>query len=231
MSKVIIALVFSGIFCLQIPQNIVTQDVTKTVIEEGLPYGDQGWLPGMNLPRKVNYDYYIQINFIFKLEEVTQYPVIFDAFLHAISIWESYLPIEADYFLDAQFPFWINEGNFVHIELKDLAEEYYDGLLGLFVNKKPFKILIDDLLEEDRLFAVCVAMHELGHFFGLPHVIGREDKVSTKRMGSIIVPGTAIKYLMFSHKNAENKYVWKPSPVEVAVAANFVRNILGSTLK
>jgi hypothetical protein len=73
---------------------------------------------------------------------------------------------------------------------------YPVGLLGIW---NPFakSVIIDaDLLENDAELAYSVALHELGHMFGLPHLV---DIYTPATSGWIIVPDgqEAKSYVMY----------------------------------
>lgn len=152
--------------------------------------------------------FYVSIEVVVHAGQMQQYPLTDAAVRNALAEWTKHLPVRLSLYTEDPTPsmYWpfgppsyLDRWNIVEILMDDLQAPPYNyptGLLGIW---DPFakQVLLDaDLLENNPELAYSVALHELGHMFGLPHLV---DMATPATSGWIIVPPgeDATSYVMY----------------------------------
>jgi hypothetical protein len=144
----------------------------------------QGILPqesaGPTVPSVDDDMFYVNIELLVFEEEIALYPETYAAFHRAIMMWSSVVPVRWVLHLESQnSPISARtKPGLIRVVFADLQGPGFDfkeGLIGYW-DADNDRVLIDaDSLESVPERAYSVALHELGHLFGVPHIIGMED--------------------------------------------------------
>jgi hypothetical protein len=200
------------------------------------PVGGKGWQPGLPLPKKEKFEYFVEIHFLVYTKEIQRYPVIYNAFLHAVSIWGQYLPISVRIQFDSEFKRnslgqLMTRPKMYRVHIGNLKEKFGapPGQLGAWFSPPLRRLYLDEVLERDKRRALSVSMHELGHAFGLSHITGEKDLNYPTVSGNLIIPEkSAVQHLMFPFELFSNKWRWRPTPLEIRLAKRYVLNVTGT---
>lgn len=161
--------------------------------------------------------YAIRINFVCFENETSKAPKTAAAFERALQTWSKSLPIECAIFkekggLFPLLPFGpdavSDERGMVRVHIVDVQKGPYsqsDKVLGYWTWTRNELFLDQDSLEADEDQAYAVALHELGHVFGLPHFANEKDTDAST--GYYVIPKTynAEKLVMFPISSSLNK--------------------------
>ncbi len=135
--------------------------------------------------------------FTLDTEEFKDHPIIQQAVYDALHMWEEAAQVKLQIIIDQ------NSTNYVHIHVVDIqtnpAFEFNRNAVGVFWVGSLW--LDDDLDKGPGLaigsYALATCLHELGHYLGLPHIVGY-DTPNIKN-GDIIVGSDleARQYIMY----------------------------------
>lgn len=186
----------------------------------------------VNAPQE---DYTVSIEFVIDQRQVNQYPVVTDAFMRAVETWAGAVPIRATVYIENPVGFiwhiethWRDRPGVIEVLLDDLQSPPYSAeeeLIGLWKPEVDRLLLDADRLEKDPALAYAVALHELGHAFGVPHIVGEDKSALT---GYIVVPipdDKAQEYVMYPFKSNDKKQDTL-SPVEIDIARWHIMHVL-----
>lgn len=183
--------------------------------------------------------FYVSMEVVFHASQAAQYPVTSAALQNALAIWATSLPVRLTVYIEDPsppmpfFPFgapsFLGRWNIVEILLDDLQSPPYNmrqGILGVWLAAERRIVLDADFLETDPAVAYSVALHELGHMFGLPHLVGWNTPAPS---GWIVLPPDkdAESYVMYPSRIA-NKSQDVLSQVEIDVAKHYLLHMLTS---
>lgn len=143
------------------------------------------------VPPKNNDEFYVSVELIVFKKEVEKYPVTWENIAQAIDKWKSLIPVR--FLVVVMDPitnpaFLASETGAIVIHLGDLQDKPYgfpEGVLGMWYSPKEELFFDADTLEGIPDKAYTVALHELGHMFGVPHVVGFFQHGTS---GSIVLP-------------------------------------------
>jgi hypothetical protein len=173
--------------------------------------------------------YLVRINFVVFQQEVAKYPNTYVAFGNALDEWVANLPIECAFFMEEPgfFPFMpfgpsmiSDQRGIVRVHFADIEAPPYNkpkGILGYWDWTNNELVLNSLVLEMDADRAYMVALHELGHVFGLSHFLNPGDMGGVT--GDYVIPDTfdARRLVMFPVSSDINKCS-KLTKLEIALA-------------
>lgn len=178
--------------------------------------------------------FYVSVEFVVHADQIEQYPLTFKALQDAICEWSIHVPIRVSVYVQEQtpevgWPFYPEPINYLSkydvinvliANLQDVPYEGSPGLVGLWDNYNDKLLLDADKLEGNPTMAYAVALHELGHMFGLPHLVGFDQDGSS---GWLVVPAgeDASTYVMYPSVSDNTKQT-QLSAVEIALARHHV---------
>jgi len=159
-------------------------------------------------------EYLVRVNFVLFTQEIAQAPVTSQAFQNALGEWADVLPIECAVFLEppATFPFNLdsmaNQRGVIRVRIVDIHAPPYNQpfeILGFWDWGQNLLALDRMTLELDAEMAHVVALHELGHVFGLPHFLNIGAQIGST--GSYMIPAEfdARELIMFPVVGNRNK--------------------------
>jgi hypothetical protein len=177
-------------------------------------------------------EFSIRIEFVLFTSEIEQYPVVAQAVEEAISAWTVDLPIEAAVFVENKdftqlFPLLspLSRKNVIIVEM--VENDLDPSRVGAWFEGSNTLTLNVAKISDDLDLARAVAMHEIGHALGVPHVIN-SFQVDGAATGDIVVPAGAEKMLMFPFLNEHNIDA-KPSELELYHAKLALLNLISTT--
>ena len=165
--------------------------------------------------------FYVNFEIIVFQHEIDQYPVAWENLQKAINEWSSHLPIRWIIFHedDSNAFSILDRVGAIEIRLADIQDVPYnlsDNLIGLWQPHRGRILLDADALEINPERAYSVALHELGHMFGVPHIIGFSEMGHT---GFVVLPEghDATNYVMYPRAVQEHPQK-ELSPIEIKLA-------------
>jgi len=197
---------------------------TRTLtVDENKPLSHPGSLP----------TYRINLNMISYEKYAEQYPNIHAAVNRAINEWEKRVPIDFSVIMEPKDPKFGVSGFYSFLSpIKIIATDVHDPAIGFesiptmvgLWDAENGRLLLDDSLEEDPDVAYAVALHELGHLLGLPHIVSPDEFLTYN--GQIVVEENAEDYVMFP-RLVEDAPV-ELSELEIKMATEYVTHHLTS---
>lgn len=173
--------------------------------------------------------YLVRVNFVIFEDEVAQNPNTAKAFYTALSEWIRHLPIECAVFSEkpSPFPFMLgqsgisSQSGIIQVRILDVQSVPYNmptPILGFWSKKQSVLALDKDVLEIDPDKAYMVALHELGHVFGLPHIVNKADSYALTGWYVSADGYSAEQMIMFPIAGDLNRYS-KLTKLEIDLAA------------
>lgn len=186
-------------------------------------------------PVLTNTDFKVNIEVMLYACQTDKQPVLTAALIRAIQEWSKYIPISVKIYKEDPSVFspftmgpmvYHNRPCIVQVIMTDMqlpTFNYPEDVVGLWDSSNNQLLLDSDKLEVDSEAAYAVCLHELGHMFGVPHVIGKDEIGLT---GYIVVPEAAQQYVMYPNYAGKDQNVL--SPIEIKLAAAYVVNYMTS---
>lgn len=150
--------------------------------------------------------YLVRVNFVLFAQEIVNNPQAAEAFEAALREWASHLPIQCGIFIEDSgifsfLPFGPSmvseECGVIRVHIADTVAPPYNRpkrVLGYW-DWNTNTLVLNQNAEATNMYSI--ALHELGHVFGLPHFLNQnDDDIDT---GSYVIPNTydADKMIMF----------------------------------
>lgn len=179
----------------------------------------------------------VRVEFVLSLEDKEKYPEAFEAFKSAVREWVEVVPVEISILIPKKDSD-MTVASVVRARRGAIVLDFtstiwapagvnYLGTFSWHGNK--LQLDMGDFYKPEFNFdlAKVVAMHELGHVFGLTHVYNTGDLRATP--GSLIVLSGADKMLMFPSLPRGYEDL-KISEAEIEYAIQYVQSILSTKL-
>ena len=174
----------------------------------------------------------IKVEFVIYAADAVIYPHMIPAFTKALQSWSELIPIDVNVFVqpDGFLPVFLGLGNpsayphIIHVRFSDFSLDKWrnSGYVGVWVPFERTIYLDGKWLEGKPERALRVCLHELGHAFGVGHVVTEKSTMGVT--GDIAISAEAMpqRYIMFPGGNQdENKYLL-PSQIEVDLATEYI---------
>lgn len=185
-----------------------------------------------------NEPYYITVEFVVFAEHEAMYPVTVQAFKDAATQWANCLPVHVRCYTEDPNLFIPMFGPMVFHDRDSIIKVYVTdmgspelghmspNIIGLWdsPNKKLF--LHGEHLENNYNLAYSTALHELGHAFGIPHIVGAETPIRPFTGWIVLPPGSkdrAESMVMFPARVAGETQD-ALSPLEISIAEHYIRH-------
>lgn len=133
--------------------------------------------------------FYIALDVLVFKSEIKKHPIVWQNTVKAMAEWSRHIPV---YFVvnieDDTFPYipifnesLVDKPNIIQIRMLDLEEKFGlpENLLGMWDHKNNRILLNTKLLSDEENLTYSTALHEFGHLFGVPHVVGKQDSLYT----------------------------------------------------
>lgn len=148
---------------------------------------------------------FISVEFSIQIEDFRRHTFFVNSFTAAVAEWAKHLPIRTTFYFDGILPvvgkmplaepdrlYVINVG---FVDLQSGGYNYDKKIVGIW---EPWRrnILFDvDYFQQNPTELYSVALHELGHLFGLPHIVNKFELGYTGYL--VLQEGDARDYVMY----------------------------------
>jgi len=176
------------------------------------------------------YDFRVNLNILTHESTQSNYPVTYTAIDRALKEWEKHVPVKFDVYMELENPPFGITGitrslSPVRIIIGDLQSpqmgyEHLDRVVGLWDPVQQRLLFDGDTLEIDSEMAYIVALHEVGHMLGVPHIVSDTEEFVFN--GYIRVKDNASGYVMYP--NVGNSQTGELSQIEIDIATNHVKH-------
>lgn len=175
--------------------------------------------------------FYVNIEFIAYKVQIDKYPKTWVQVQNALEEWKKHLPINVKIYVEDlehvnQFGFvdvYHDRPRVTSIMLANLQSpemgSLYPSIVGLWDCEKNQVMFDADVLEAHDSVAFSVALHELGHMFGLPHIMNVGEDALT---GFILLPTDVDAKRFVMYPQVTEEYQKELSPIEVDIALNHI---------
>lgn len=225
---IILLAAFTGIAC-------CSQDKTQN--------SDYNIRSGQKIVQEVSQDkFYVIIEIVVYAEQIAKYPLTWSQTQAALAEWESKIPVKFKIYIEDPFtlnPFGFPDQIFHYrpyiqtILMSNLQSPelgaMQEDILGIWQPSIDRLLLDADTLENNANLAFSVALHEVGHMLGVPHVVNFGQHGLT---GFIIIPDEidATEFVMYPEAVDSNTQKTL-SNIEIEIAKNYVLYRLTNTDK
>lgn len=178
--------------------------------------------------------YKVALELVVHEEHSLKYPTVTKALNSAVQEWEQHIPIAPTILTEPKkdsstflsifgLPSFLNRPGIIQVLIDDLQGPGYDlpqNIIGLWQPQhNPPRLLFDgDYLESSPDIAYSTALHELGHVFGVPHIVNKLDGTIS---GFVVLEDSAEEFVMYP-ANVPGKGQNKLSEIEINIARHYV---------
>jgi hypothetical protein len=179
-------------------------------------------------PRKEPKSYLIRVNFVLFKDEVQQSPQVVEEFMGALKVWADNLPIECMIYTEdaTDASPWSTIPGMIKVHIVDVQKAYMmeDGVLGFYEARTDTLALDVDSLITEKAMAHNVIVHELGHLFGLQHMMNQGEYYALT--GYTMIPDSfdASTLVMFPYLSKSNESV-ELTNFEIGLALKTLSNL------
>lgn len=181
-----------------------------------------------NPQKKEEINFKVSVEYVLYQKQITENPNLVKAFNLAAKEWEKYLPIDTQIYIDdPMINDYHNRPGVIHVVLASLNDPPYNlpfGILGLWQPTSNSILIDSELLEQEPKLAYSTILHEMGHLFGVPHIVSEQQSAYT---GYIVLPEEAKPqtYVMYPYPVLGNDQS-QLSQIEIDVAKQYVLNLI-----
>lgn len=150
----------------------------------------------------INDKVYISIEFSITIEDFKQHQYFVNAITAAIAEWAKYLPIRTTFYFEGMTILGVqvvsteDRVNVIEIRFEDLQSSGYDDkIIGIWLPTQQRIAFDTDYFQKNPEEIYSVALHELGHLFGLPHIVNKHELGYTGYL--VLQSGDARNYVMY----------------------------------
>lgn len=185
--------------------------------------------------------FYVAMEVVFHADQAAKYPLTSAGLQDAISMWMSKVPVRMGVFIQDSappvvipfMPFgpinYLDRPGIVEILMDDIQAPPYNmppEYLGVWIPSEKKLYLDADTLEINPAQAYSVALHELGHMMGLPHIAGYDEPAKT---GTVIIgPGQDAESFVMYYMSVPGKPQNVLSQIEIDVARHHLLHLVAS---
>lgn len=163
--------------------------------------GDTANLPSQQGDADNNAKLYVSVEFSLSIQDLQEHPFLVNSFNAAVAEWATHLPIRTTFYFEGVLPIIgtsIYRNNAIRIGFVDLQSSGYqfdDAIIGIWLPSQSSVLFDLDYFQKNPGKLYSVALHELGHVFGLPHIINKHDLGSTGYL--VLQEGDATDLVMY----------------------------------
>lgn len=181
-------------------------------------------------------NFYVQVEFVFYASQIKTYPVCTEAVRSALSEWSRRIPVCIITYIEdptaiSSFygpDIWHNRLGVLQIIMTDLSLPPYNfsnDILGLFDANNHLILLDADFLENNPDIAYKTSLHEIGHLFGVPHVVNLKHNSLT---GFILLPDAVDAEACVMFPAITNKPQNVLSDIEIEIATEYIKYVFSN---
>jgi len=175
---------------------------------------------------------YVSVEFALDIKDFKRHTYFVNAFNAAVAEWAKHIPIRTTFYFDGltipfiPMPTSMNRLNVISIVFADLQDKpynYEEKIIGMWSPGRRSILFDVDYFQKNPEEIYSVALHELGHLFGLPHIVNRNEPGYTGYL--VLANGDATDYVMYPAAFT-NKPQDQLSELEIQYARHQVMYIL-----
>jgi hypothetical protein len=147
---------------------------------------------------------YVSVEFSIDIQDFKQHTYFVNAFNAAVVEWAKHIPIRTTFYFDGLIvPFFpigspVDRLNIIRIVFADLQGKPYNfakNIIGMWSPGRRSILFDTDYFQKNPEEIYSVALHELGHLFGLPHIVNKHELGYTGYL--VLAEGDATDYVMY----------------------------------